>query len=135
MLDFFEPKHRILGDDAGLRKGRGKPAPDIYLTALQSLKSADDYAEDTIKPDECIVFEDSVTGVEAGRRAGMRVIWAPHQDVVAEYEGKQEQVLAGRVVMNALGDDWQLGEIDDGWAERISSLEHFDYGKYGIEIL
>jgi hypothetical protein len=26
------------------------------------------------------------------------------------------------------GDNWQVGKIDDGWAERIKSLEDFDYG-------
>jgi pseudouridine-5'-monophosphatase len=55
--------------------------------------------------------------------------------VAAEYGNKQKQVLAGRVGMNALRDDWQLGEVDDGWAESISSLEDFDYRKYGIEVL
>ena len=134
LLDFFQPKQRILGDDARVRQGRGKPAPDIYLVALQSLNSAAD-AEETIMPDECLVFEDSVVGVEAGRRAGMRVVWVPHQDVAAEYGNKQKQVLAGRVGTNALGDDLQLGEVDDGWAESISSLENFDYRKYGIKVL
>jgi pseudouridine-5'-monophosphatase len=33
-----------------------------------------------------------------------------------------------------LGDDQQLGEIDDGWAESIASLEDFDYKRYGIEV-
>lgn len=32
------------------------------------------------------------------------------------------------------GDDCQLGEIDDGWAESIPNLEHFDYEKYGIVV-
>ncbi|OAL52615.1 haloacid dehalogenase-like hydrolase [Pyrenochaeta sp. DS3sAY3a] len=134
LMDFFQPNQRILGDDARLRQGRGKPAPDIYLIALQSLNSAAD-AEEAIMPDECLVFEDSAAGVEAGRRAGMRVVWVPHQDVAAEYGNKQKQVLAGRMGINALGDDWQLGEVDDGWAESISSLEDFDYRKYGIEVL
>jgi pseudouridine-5'-monophosphatase len=134
LLDFFEPKQRILGDDARLRPGRGKPAPDIYLIALQSLNSAAD-AEEPIMPDECLVFEDSATGVEAGRRAGMRVVWVPHPDVAAEYGNKQKHVLAGKVGMNALGDDWELEGVDNGWAESISSLEDFDYLKYGIEVL
>jgi pseudouridine-5'-monophosphatase len=99
------------------------------------LNSAADAGEKTIMPEECLVFEDSVAGVEAGRRAGMRVVWVPHQDVVAEYGDKQKLVLAGRMGMNALEDDWQLGEVDDGWAESIPSLEDFDYKKYGIEIL
>lgn len=43
-------------------------------------------------------------------------------------------MLAGRTGLIEIGDEWQLGEIDDGWAECIPSLEHFDYGKYGIEV-
>ena len=85
LLDFFQPGQQILGDDARLQQGRGKPAPDIYLVALQSLNSAADAMEKAILPEECLVFEDSVVGVEAGRRAGMRVVWVPHKDVLAEY--------------------------------------------------
>jgi pseudouridine-5'-monophosphatase len=134
LLDFIEPKQRILGDDARLRPGRGKPAPDIYLIALQSLNSAANTKE-AIMPEECLVFEDSVTGVEAGRRAGMRVVWVPHPDVAAEYGKKQKQVLAGKFGTNALGNDWELEGVDNGWAESISSLEDFDYKKYGINVL
>lgn len=48
---------------------------------------------------------------------------------------RSEAFHAGRVGIGALGDDWQLGEVDDGWAESIFSLENFDYKKYGIEVL
>ncbi|KAL7794445.1 HAD-like protein [Trichoderma ceciliae] len=134
LLDFFQPAKRILGDDPRVPKGRGKPAPDIYLVALQSLNSDADPDEKPILPNECLVFEDSVIGVEAGRRAGMRVIWVPHADVAVEYQGRQNLVLAGRTGMIGIGDQWQLGEADDGWAECIPSLEHFDYDKYGINV-
>ena len=134
LLDFFQPSYRVLGDDARVRQGRGKPAPDIYLAALQSLNSASDL-EEAIMPNECLVFEDSVVGVEAGIRAGMRVVWVPHQDVAAEYENKQKEVLTGRMGMNILGNGGQLEDVDDGWAESISSLEDFDYRKYGIEVI
>jgi pseudouridine-5'-monophosphatase len=80
------------------------------------------------------VFEDSVIGVEAGRRAGMRVVWVPHPDMAVEYREKQKLVLAGRTGLVDIGDSWQLGEVDDGWAECISSLEQFDYNKYGIVV-
>ena len=83
---------------------------------------------------ECLVFEDSMVGVEAGGRAGMRVIWVPHEDVVVKYEARQKEVLAGKIGMIEIGDDGQLGEIDDGWAESISSLENFNYEKYGIDV-
>jgi pseudouridine-5'-monophosphatase len=134
LLSFFQFDRRVLGDDPRVRQGRGKPAPDIYLVALQSLNSAAESSEKVIMPNECLVFEDSVAGVEAGRRAGMRVVWVPHPDVAVEYEARQKDVLSGRVGAIDVGDDWQLGEIDDGWAESIPSLEHFNYEKYGINV-
>ena len=43
-----------------------KPAPDVYLYAMNKLGESD--------PDRCIVVEDSVTGVTAGVAAGMCVL-------------------------------------------------------------
>ncbi|HIH19167.1 TPA: HAD family phosphatase [Candidatus Micrarchaeota archaeon] len=43
----------------------GKPSPDIFLLAAEKLKA---------KPSECIIFEDSLAGVEAAKRAGMSCI-------------------------------------------------------------
>lgn len=43
---------------------RGKPSPDIYLAAARSLGVA---------PERCLVFEDIVPGILAGKNAGMRV--------------------------------------------------------------
>lgn len=56
---------------------RGKPAPDIYLRALEKLK---------LRGDECIALEDSASGVAAAQSAGLRVIAVPnrftrHQDL------------------------------------------------------
>jgi len=42
----------------------GKPAPDLYLKAAKALG---------VKPKNCIVIEDSVTGISAGCAAGMTV--------------------------------------------------------------
>ncbi|EAW17201.1 putative HAD superfamily hydrolase [Aspergillus fischeri NRRL 181] len=131
LLSILPSERRVLGDDPRVRQGRGKPAPDIYLVALQALNSTADSGK-PILPSECLVFEDSVAGVEAGRRAGMRVVWVPHPDLGVEYQERQKEVLAGRTGMSQIGDEWQLGEIDDGWAESIPSLDHFDYEKYGI---
>lgn len=137
LLDTFELDRRILGDDPRVGEGRGKPAPDIYLVALQALNSSAGPGEKTIMPNECLVFEDSVAGVEATRRAGMRVVWVPHPCVAAEYQDpwKQKDILAGRSGMFELGDESQLGDVDDGWAERIFSLEEFSYEAYGIDVL
>jgi beta-phosphoglucomutase-like phosphatase (HAD superfamily) len=43
----------------------GKPDPAVYLESARRLGSA---------PSECLVFEDSLVGVVAARRAGMRAI-------------------------------------------------------------
>jgi pseudouridine-5'-monophosphatase len=133
LISFFQADRQVLGDDPRVRQGRRKPAPDIYLVALQSLNSMVSSGKEPIMPNECLVFEDSIAGVEAGRRAGMRVIWVPHPDVAIEYQARQKDVLAGRTGIFNVGDGWQPGDIDDGWAETISSLEQFDYEKYGIK--
>ncbi len=44
---------------------RSKPYPDIYLTAAKQLN---------IKPSECLVLEDAINGVLAGKAAGMKVV-------------------------------------------------------------
>ena len=43
----------------------GKPEPDIFLKTAQLLK---------VKPEECIVIEDSFNGVKAAKSAGMKCI-------------------------------------------------------------
>ena len=48
----------------------GKPYPEPFLTALAGLNGSGT----TITPAECLVVEDSVLGVEAARRAGMRCL-------------------------------------------------------------
>ena len=140
LLSVFGEERRVLGDDGRVKEGRGKPRSDIYLVALEALNAS--RAESgkaregrgPILPSECLVFEDSIVGVEAGRRAGMRVVWVPHVKLVDEYRGMWGDILAGRTGMVKVGNEEQLGEVGDGWAESIGSLEEFDYGKYGIEI-
>lgn len=43
----------------------GKPEPDVFLLAAEKLR---------VKPEECMVIEDSVKGMIAARRAGMKWI-------------------------------------------------------------
>lgn len=44
---------------------RGKPAPDLFLHASQQMGVA---------PDNCLVVEDSLSGIQAARAAGMQVL-------------------------------------------------------------
>ncbi|KAG7102808.1 hypothetical protein HYQ44_016896 [Verticillium longisporum] len=130
----FAPHRRVLGDDPRIAPGRGKPHPDIFLLALATINASLPAGEAPVTPDECLVFEDSVPGVEAGRRAGMRVIWCPHPMLKKEYAGREPEVLAGRTGEAGDVDMHQVGELDDGWAEYLETLEGFPYAKYGIEV-
>lgn len=47
-----------------------KPYPDLFLKAAEALGSA---------PEECLVVEDSLNGLIAGRRANMRVMVVPNE--------------------------------------------------------
>ncbi len=51
----------VSGDDVI----NGKPAPDVFLMAAQLLG---------IPSERCVVFEDALFGIEAARRAGMKVV-------------------------------------------------------------
>jgi HAD superfamily hydrolase (TIGR01509 family) len=50
---------------SAVQVARGKPAPDLYLLAASTLGEP---------PGRCIVIEDTVRGVAAGRAAGARVV-------------------------------------------------------------
>lgn len=150
MFEVFPDSQKIVGDDERIPKGRGKPLPDIYLLALQTINDRirSEGAEKEIVPEECLVFEDSVPGVEAGRRAGMRVVWVPHPGLLNVYKDRVEEVLAGRTGEHDENDEndsthqgseplpgspGNVGELKDGWAEILETLEDFDYHKYGID--
>lgn len=134
LFSVFEGHRRVLGDDKRIPSGRGKPLPDIYLLALKTINDSLPAGEKPITPEECLVFEDSVPGVEAGRRAGMRVIWCPHPMLKKEYTGREAEVLAGRTLEAGEVDMHQLGELDDGWAEYLPTLLDFPYEKYGVVV-
>jgi len=65
IFDYFD--HIICQDDVA--PGRTKPNPDIYLKALEQLN---------VKNDTAVVFEDSLNGVLAARRAEIFVVAVPN---------------------------------------------------------
>jgi len=44
---------------------KGKPAPDLFLFAAKKMGE---------KPEDCVVIEDSIVGMQAGLNAGMEVV-------------------------------------------------------------
>jgi HAD superfamily hydrolase (TIGR01509 family) len=65
---------------------RGKPAPDLFLHAAKGMG---------VRPEDCVVVEDSPVGIDAARRAGMRVFaftggsHAGHAALAREFETLQ----------------------------------------------
>ena len=73
----------VLGDDPEVK--RGKPAPDIFLTAADRLGA---------RPERCLVLEDAPSGVEAARAAGMFVVAVPNPGMGHDAFGTAGQVLS-----------------------------------------
>ncbi|HEY1883343.1 MAG TPA: HAD-IA family hydrolase [Candidatus Cybelea sp.] len=67
---------------------RGKPAPDVYLRALELLKTP---------PDLAAAVEDSANGIRSAYNAGMRVIAVPNREFAPD---AQTLSLAARTITN-----------------------------------
>lgn len=65
---------------------RGKPAPDTFLLAAKKL---------SLKPQDCVVIEDSLPGIEAGKAAGMLVI-------ALTTTRKREELTQADVIVNGI---------------------------------
>lgn len=87
----------------GLSVANPKPAPDIFLKAAEQLG---------VKPEECIVVEDSSNGTRAARAAGMACIGFINP-------GSGEQDLSAADYLFEAFDN-----IDDGFIEMVHS-HHF----------
>lgn len=146
---FADTRFHVFGDDPEMSDSRKKPEPDIFLLALKRINDvAKENGEKEIEARECLVFEDSIAGVEAARRAGMRVIWVPHPGLAQVCKGKETDVLMGRTEADGRvpvygktpdaspiqpAEDGRLLSYD-GLVEMRESLEGFAYERCGIRI-
>jgi len=76
----------VLAGDVVSKK---KPDPEIYNLALSKIG---------LKPDECVVVEDSKNGVLAAKAANMHVV------VTTNYYTEKEDVSGGDIIVTCLGD-------------------------------
>jgi len=76
---------------------RGKPDPEVYLTAASRIGAS---------PDRCIVVEDAAAGIEGARRAGMRSIGVSHDGnhLAADVVVKSLDLLDSNTFDTLLGD-------------------------------
>ena len=89
LTDFFEVV--VTGEEVT----HGKPAPDIYVRAAEKLQ---------VRTDECLVIEDSLSGVTAGKAAGMRTVAIPDTRFVdsAPYRQQADYMLTRIIEIPAL---------------------------------
>ena len=66
----------IFADEAGRRK----PHPDLYLAMME---------RQALKPQDCIIIEDSPNGVQAGYVAGVRVFGVEDTTPLRQFEGRE----------------------------------------------
>jgi beta-phosphoglucomutase-like phosphatase (HAD superfamily) len=84
LIDLFDAN--VCGRDFA----RGKPHPEIFLTAAALLK---------IPPDRCVVIEDAPSGVQAAKAGGMRCIGVARRD--------------DSDLLHAAGADWVVTSLDE----------------------
>jgi beta-phosphoglucomutase len=87
----------VILDDSFVTEG--KPNPQIYLKSAAALG---------FNPEKCIVFEDSLSGVRAGKSAGCKVVGLTtthtanelHETdfLIADFEGLDPQVLLSKLI-------------------------------------
>ncbi len=97
MLESLDIKERFSSITTFDDVAHGKPAPDIFLKNADNLK---------LKPEECVVIEDAVVGIEAAKNAGMKVI------AIATTEN----------IENLKEADLVIKKIDDLNVEKIKAL-------------
>lgn len=68
---------------------KGKPSPDIYLKTARDLN---------VMPEHCLVFEDIIPGIVAGKEAGMYVCAV--DDAYSEHIKKEKMELADYYIYN-----------------------------------
>ena len=85
---------------------RGKPAPDLFLYAADRMRA---------DPRRTLVIEDSVSGVRAGKAAGMTV-WG-------FVGGSHYRSRDGEAVLAAAGADRVFGRMADFWADGPVELD------------
>ena len=69
VLEALSAAHFFQGIVSAEDVHRGKPDPEVYLTAASRVGAA---------PGRCIVVEDAVAGIEGARNAGMKSIGVSH---------------------------------------------------------
>lgn len=95
---------------------KGKPSPDIFLEAAKRMNT---------DPSNCLVIEDSLPGVTAGKAAGMHVIAVPSVPKrTAEFSSADEVINS---LLDVRPEKWGLPPFND-WIEGTLPIEPWFIG-------
>lgn len=95
-LDYLGIKEAFKFAYSAENEKKGKPFPDVFLTTARKLK---------VKPEDCLVFEDSLNGVKAAKSAGMKCIAIPE-----EPHDKEKFKQADLIMPSLENVNWQILE-------------------------
>ncbi|KAL2483422.1 Bifunctional riboflavin kinase/FMN phosphatase [Forsythia ovata] len=98
----------ILGSD---QVKSGKPSPDMFLEAANRM---------SVDPDHCLVIEDSLIGVKAGKAAGMKVVAVPSLQIETHLYSIADSILHSLVEFQP--QLWGLPQFRD-WVDNTLPIE------------
>nr|DAD23048.1 TPA_asm: hypothetical protein HUJ06_024511 [Nelumbo nucifera] len=94
----------------------GKPSPEIFLEAVERL---------SVEPSNCLVIEDSLSGVMAGKAAGMEVIAVPSLPKQSHLYTSADEMLNSLIDLQL--EKWGLPPFED-WVEGTLPVEPWYIG-------
>ncbi|TFK44312.1 HAD-like domain-containing protein [Crucibulum laeve] len=105
----------VCGDDMEY-KMKGKPEPDIFLTAARVMLGKDvghpgeePTERHMLERSKGLVFEDGLPGMQAGKRAGMSVVWVPDANLLdVGYSGEEQADLMIKSIEDFAPEEWGL---------------------------
>ncbi|KAL9243759.1 hypothetical protein vseg_017609 [Gypsophila vaccaria] len=97
----------IIGSD---QVQSGKPSPDLFLEAAKQL---------AVDPSKCLVIEDSLVGVKAGKAAGMKVVVVPSD---TEADAADVADLSLNSLLEFQPEMWGLPPFDD-WVDKALPID------------
>lgn len=83
---------------------RSKPAPDLFVLAAERLG---------VRPENCIVIEDSLVGVTAAKRAGMKCVLIRNRSTAREALDKADRVIDSFYEIDFLKINEMFNSADD----------------------